>query len=513
MAGTITKYMLLAVNIGTGVFLMPFTVSHLGQAEYGLWMLIASMTYYFQLLDMGYGNGIVRHLVSADRRGDAGAMNRIVSTFVYVYAGLGFAVCVVAALLIVSVVPRFPRLTPAQVKTAQALLAIIGLRVAIGFPMTVFGAVTNARQGFVLNNVVAIATVLTSALVTFVVLEGGGSLIALVAATTAVNMLGYGGYAWTAMHVFPELKIRASFFSRSQWRDVTSLSVYLFLIQIAGQISFNIDNIVIGAFLGTAAVAVYTVALRLAEYQRRLCDQFSGMLFPVVIGFGADGNLQALRQTLIEGTRVAVTLVVGASVALIGFSGPLIRHWMGPSFDASIAPFVLLAVGGTIVVSQAAANNVLIAVGSHRLLAGTWVAEALANLTLSVVFVRRLGLAGVALGTLVPLMAGHVLVLLPRTCRAVGIGVRACLRDTWKPALIGGGAAAAVCAALRAAIPPETIHAIIGEGTATAVVYIAATGAVGFTRATREQYLAEIRAAWRSVAGWRSLRPRPRPEL
>src|SRR6266850_5095296 len=58
IAGTVTKYLVLPLNIGLGIVLMPFTVRHLGQTDYGLWMLVASMTTYFQLLDLGYGNGI-----------------------------------------------------------------------------------------------------------------------------------------------------------------------------------------------------------------------------------------------------------------------------------------------------------------------------------------------------------------------------------------------------------------------------------------------------------------------
>ena len=45
MTGTLTRYVLLAINIAMGIVLMPFTVRHLGIAEYGLWMLVASMTY------------------------------------------------------------------------------------------------------------------------------------------------------------------------------------------------------------------------------------------------------------------------------------------------------------------------------------------------------------------------------------------------------------------------------------------------------------------------------------
>ena len=491
--------LLLAFNIGTGIFLMPFTVHHLGQAEYGLWMLVGSMTYYFQLLDMGYGNGIVRHIVAADRQGDIDGVNRIASTFVCVYGVIGLAACAAIAALIVWVVPRFPHLTPDDVRTAQLLMAILGTRVALGFPMTVFGAVTNARQGFVLNNGVAIVAILTNALLTYVVLELGYGLIALVTATTLVNILGYGGYAWTAKRVFPELRIRARYFSRRHWREVTTFSVFLFIIQIASQISFNIDNIVIGAVMGTAAVAIYTVALRLGEYQRRLCDQFSGMLFPVAMGFGAEGNIDALRQTLVEGTRVAVTLVVGASVCLIGFSGPLIRHWMGPGFEGSVAPFVVLAVGGIIVVSQAAMGNILMAVGSHKLLAGVWMGEALVNLAVSLLLVRRIGLLGVALGTLTPLAFGHLGVLLPRTCRAVGLPIRRCLAETLWPAIGGAAVAIPVCLLLNAVAPPEATRGVLLEASATGLAYMIGVCVLGLSPEVRTRYLALAIGMWQTM--------------
>jgi O-antigen/teichoic acid export membrane protein len=499
LAGTLTKYVLLALNIGTGIFLMPFTVRHLGQTEYGLWMLVASMTYYFQLLDLGYGNGVVRHLIASDRRGDVADVNRIASTFVCVYAVLGFAVLAGTAFMMVVIVPRFPHLSPDDVRTARVLLAILGVRVAIGLPMTVFGAVTNARQGFVLNNFVAMAMVCATTLATYAILERGHGLIRLVLVTTAVNLAGYVGYVWTARHVFPGLRIRVGDFSRARWREVTTFSVYLFVIQLAAQISFNIDNIVVGAFLGTASVAVYTVALRLAEYQRRLCDQFSGMLYPVVLRFGADGDIAALRGALIEGTRLAVTMVVGASVCLIGFSGPLIVRWMGAAFAGSVVPFVALALAGVIVVSQAAAANVLIALGRHRLVAAVWIGEAVANLVLSLVLVRTLGLVGVAVGTTVPLVFGHLGVMLPAACRGVDLPVRRCAWTTGRPALAGAGGAFAVCAALRFWMPPATASAVVAEASLVALFYIATVLTIGFDAATRRLYRAHALNVWPST--------------
>lgn len=57
MAGTATNYAVLGVNLALGLVLMPFTVRHLGTSQYGLWMLVASLTSYFQLLDLGTAPG------------------------------------------------------------------------------------------------------------------------------------------------------------------------------------------------------------------------------------------------------------------------------------------------------------------------------------------------------------------------------------------------------------------------------------------------------------------------
>ena len=77
-------------------------------------------------------------------------------------------------------------------------MAIIGIRIAVGFPMTVFGAATTARQRFALNNLVATAVALDNGATTYVVLALGYRVRAVVAASTAdQSLLGYIAYAWT----------------------------------------------------------------------------------------------------------------------------------------------------------------------------------------------------------------------------------------------------------------------------------------------------------------------------
>ena len=55
-----TRYLAIATEMAVGVVVLPFNVFHLGKAAYGLWMLAASVTAYFSVLDLGYSGAAVK---------------------------------------------------------------------------------------------------------------------------------------------------------------------------------------------------------------------------------------------------------------------------------------------------------------------------------------------------------------------------------------------------------------------------------------------------------------------
>jgi O-antigen/teichoic acid export membrane protein len=513
IAGTATRYLLLAVNVCLGIFLMPYTVRHLGTAEYGLWMLAASMTAYFQLLDLGYGSGLVRHLAAADAQGDTALVNRLLSTFAIVYAGIGLVAGAGIASLVIWALPHFPRLTPSQIAEARFVLVVLGVRVAVGFPMTIFGAATTARQRFALTNLVATAAALLNGALTFGLLALGHRVRAVVTASTAVSLASYVAYAWAARRAFPDFRLRTAAFSTPLVRQVTAFSIYTFVIDLAVQINFNVDNLVIGAAIGTAAVAVFAVALRLADFQRQVCNQLNGLMFPIVVRFNSSNEpraLERLRGLMVDGTRIALTLVLGITVCLMTFAEPLISRWMGPGFDASVLPLCVLAVAGIVLVGQGPADNILLGTGRHRLVAYVALGEALTNLALSVVLVRYYGILGVAIGTAVPVVVANLFILQPAACRQVRLRLPDFVRAVAVAPGVGAIVAAVAGAALRIALPPQSIVAVVLEGAVVGGAYLIAVWIFGFDQAVRARYLTYARHAFVSlVAVHSSLTRRP----
>ena len=55
-----SRYVAIVADLVIGVIMLPFNIGHLGQAAYGLWLLSASVTTHFNILDLGYGGSLLK---------------------------------------------------------------------------------------------------------------------------------------------------------------------------------------------------------------------------------------------------------------------------------------------------------------------------------------------------------------------------------------------------------------------------------------------------------------------
>jgi O-antigen/teichoic acid export membrane protein len=302
-----------------------------------------------------------------------------------------------------------------------------------------------------------------------------------------------------SLSTFPGMRLSLSRFSRQQVREVTAFSAYLFLISVAFQIGTNVDKLIIGAFAGTSAIAVYTVAVRLAEYQRQLCGQFSGLLFPLVVRFHERSDGDALRVTLLDGTRLGLGLVAGLTLCLITFGRPLIELWMGAGFSGSVVPLYVLALVGVVMVAQGPTGTILLGTGRHRLVAWTSVVEILLNVWLSVALVGRFGLTGVAIGTAVPYALLNLLVLMPVACRAVNVPLTTLTRVAAIPTIVALAPAMIAALALRSTGAPGSFVTLMTHASLLGIVYVVGFWTIGLRSADRARYMTSFRRIGRAL--------------
>src|SRR5260370_37755015 len=70
----------LAVNVMVGIFLSPFILHHLGDAAFGIWVLIFSVTGYYGLFDLSIRSSIVRYVSQYTATDDQANLTQVVNT-------------------------------------------------------------------------------------------------------------------------------------------------------------------------------------------------------------------------------------------------------------------------------------------------------------------------------------------------------------------------------------------------------------------------------------------------
>jgi O-antigen/teichoic acid export membrane protein len=271
---------------------------------------------------------------------------------------------------------------------------------------------------------------------------------------------------------------------------VTGFSVYSSIIDWANKLNYELDEVVIGVFLGAAPVAAWAVADRIISGTQRLTNQGNAVLFPVVVDADATRQVGRLQKVLVEGTRLSLASVLPIAVVLIVLARPLVKAWVGGGMLVAAPVIQILAVAVALRVGNATSTTLLKGAGEVRRVAMVNIVTGVVNLLLSAALVGPFGLAGVAIGTLIPVAVASIGVLFPDACRRVELPVvEAFRRSVWPavwPAMITGLG----LMALRPYLGVHIIGVVAGSAAAAGLYVFLFILAVG--RRDRQQYTARF---------------------
>ncbi len=491
LKNTFSGYLRFLVPSVIGMLLAPYIITHIGVSAYGLWALVLSVTGYFALMDMGFGQAIVRYVAMNKAAGSREEVDRLVSTFLLVY-GLVACVILIATLLLSINFPRFFRVSPQEASISQWAFLISGLGIALRFPLNIFGGLLYGYQRYDLAFGTEVFFYTVNAVLTVVLLNLGYGLLALMLVASGTSLAAAVVIAFHAFRVVGRMKISLRQFQWHKVTEILSFSIFFSMVSLAVMISHRSDAIVIGVFLPTSAVAVYAISLKLAELVSNLAGQLNNILFPVAAELHALGDLSKVREVLLEGSRLSLTLAAGLGMGLVAIGRPFVGLWVGPEFLAGYTVLIVLTAVVVVAVAQDLPSKVLMITGRQRVLAGISLLGALVNALLSIILVQSLGILGVALGTLIPFFAVACFNT-AYACRCVGLRTRSFFLALVFPGLVPGLMAGAVLWLLQAWRYPQSWFALGWQGAIGVFFFGAACLALGIVRPSRQAILARIR--------------------
>jgi O-antigen/teichoic acid export membrane protein len=391
------------VQVGITFFLSPVLVHGLGLRRYGFWSVVESILTYLVLFDFGVGASVVRYVAKFEAARDRESLNGVFSTALCIFAAAGllaFGLVVAIAFLGIGWLGVPPDLS----EEVRWLLILLGLNLALGLPLGVFPCLLVGLGRFPARTAIRTGMLFVRTALLVVIVWQGGGLIGLAAAITACGAVEYLGTAAAAWWYLPGLRFSLSRVRWATFQTIRGYSIDAFLIMLASRISFQTDALVINGFLAPEFITFFVIAGRLVEYAKDSLRVVTTVLTPAVSTLEVQGDYAAIRQILLNSTRYVLWLILPIQAGLLTLGRPFIAVWMK---DAELARqsseiLLILSLPLGLAIAHSVSTRILYGTSCLRWFARACMAEAAANLVLSIALVKPLAIAGVAWGTTIP---------------------------------------------------------------------------------------------------------------
>ena len=425
-----SSWISLGLNIVVGVFLSPFILHKLGDAAFGIWVLIFSVTGYYGLFDLGIRSSIVRYAAKFSATDDTEDLAKLINTSLFSYTLIGIFCMAVTGVVCLFVDHMF-KIPPEFHDTAQWLLFMVGTSVALGFPLGVFGGYLEGLQKFYILNWTNIATTLLRAALIVWFLNRGYGLLTLAFITVVLPLATSVLRGILALRIQP-VPFGRRYIDSHTFRQMANYSGATLIIILAARLKFKTDEIVIGAFLSAAAITYFNIGARIVDYAGEVVVSLSQIFVPMSSQSDAVGNTDRLRKIFVAGNRLCAFTIFPICAILVISGKSVIEAWVGSKYIATSYPVMLILVlPTTLMLAQGASGRVLFGMGKHRTWAFVSLIEGLANLGLSILLVRPYGIIGDAMGTAIPLTCSMLFFMPQHLCKQLGIRLWTFVREAF----------------------------------------------------------------------------------
>lgn len=407
----LSKGVLVLVNFLT----IPIAIRYLGAEDFGVWTTIATFLAMLLVLDLGVANSLTNFISEAYARNDRQHASRYSTTALCVMTAIAAGLGLIAWQLWphlnwYQIFHLSSRSETSAVSNAVAIALLIFL---IDLPSRLAVKILGGYQELRTANIFA-ALGSVGNLITIVLLVHFRAGLAAMVAGSQAALVGADVVCllWLIFAHKPWLRPRLAHLDRTAARRMMVMGSEFFMMQIAGLLAFNSDNLVVSHYLGPAEVAPYSVAWRLAGYAAVVQAFLVPALWPAFSEAFDRGDLPWVRITFRRTMWITMGTAFAFAVLFAIFGRWIIRVW---ATNAAVPGEILMLLMCIWVLICTFMNNtatVLVSKGETKLQAWCSLAAAVVNLALSIWLVQIVGASGVILGTII----SYLLVLIvPQT--------------------------------------------------------------------------------------------------
>ena len=410
--GVLLSYVVLALQNLVALLYTPFMLRMMGKSEYGLYSIAASIVAYLTILDLGFGNAIVRYTAKFRAENKQEEQYEMFGMFFLLYCGIGLIALLAGGALYWNAENIFDAtMTANELSRTKVILALMVLNLAISFPFSLFGSIITAYEQFVFQKVIAIIRIILNTGTMIVLLKLGYKAIAMVVVTTIFNILTLVFNFWYCKH-YLKIKLKFAKFKWGFLKEVSIYSFWIFLNAIMDRIYWSTGQFVLGAYAGTAVVAVFAVAIQLEYMYMSFSTAISGVFLPKVTAMAVrDSDGKSISDLFIKTGRIQYCVMILVLTGFFLFGRQFIHLWAGEDYDEAYIIAMLFFIPLTVPLIQNLGITILQARNQMKFRSLLYLVISFASLGAQIPLSKYFGGVGCACAIAGALVLGQILVM------------------------------------------------------------------------------------------------------
>ena len=406
--GSIITYINLIISTIIPLLYTPIMLRILGQEEYGLYSLSNSVISYLTLLNFGFGTAIIRFISKFRVEGDHDKIEGVTGLILSIYGIIAIIVCIVGFLLTKGTGLFFGTgLTVNEIQRLKVLMIVMTVSTAISFPVSVLSSVSVAYEKYIFRKMVDMIATIATPILNLIVLFLGYASIGLAMIGLGIQLI-YGiifiWYCKQKLNVVPRFKDMPFYMVK----EILGFSIYVFASSIIDMLYWATDKVLIGAVLGTVAVAVYNIGGTFTSMLQNMSSAISGV-FGTRVNRMVFGNqpMEKLSELLIRIGRLQYYIVSLILSGYIVFGQIFIDVWAGKDYSQAYIIGLLTMVPLAVPLIQSIAFSVISAQNKLKFRTIVYAVIAVLNVIGTILAMPKFGIIGAAACTAVAFIVGN----------------------------------------------------------------------------------------------------------
>lgn len=410
--GAILSYVSIVASTVVQLLYTPFLVSKLGQSEYGLYSLVASIIGYLTILDLGFGNAIVVHTSKYRATGETKKEQVLHGMFKVLYFCIGVVAMIIGVIVALNSESLFGNtMSTEDVEKMRIMMLILSFNLFMTFSFSIYNSIITASESFVFQKILAIIDTVAKPLLMIPVLFMGYKSVALCIVITVVNVATLlTNYFYCKKQL--KVSVKYSGFDKKLLKVVFGYSFFIFLTQVVDQVNWRADQFILGMVSGTIAVSVYAAASQINMMFVNLSTAISGVLLPKISRMVASKvSSKSLTDEMVKVGRLQFYIVFLAVSGFVLVGRQFMSAWLGDGFDDSYVIALLLMVPAVVPLIQNTGIAILQAMNRYQFKSVVTFVMALFNIVLSIFLAKNYGAIGAAAGTTIAIVVCNIIIM------------------------------------------------------------------------------------------------------